>query len=190
MCYTLFKYKFKSKRSKKMKAKDRKRAIINLLITKKQAITGGELSKTFGVSRQIIVRDISSLKEAGYDIVSTHFGYLLKSPPFAERVFKFYHSSVETADELNTIVSLGGSIADVFVWHKVYGKISVPLNLFSKDAVDKFMENVRSGKSSELMSITGGYHYHTVYADSEEILDNIEKALRAKNYIAPDNDEA
>ena len=172
-----------------MKAKDRKRAIINLLITRKQAITGGELSKTFGVSRQIIVRDVASLKEAGYDIISTHFGYLLKNPPFAERVFKFFHTSVETADELNTIISLGGSVADVFVWHKVYGKISVPLNLFSKEAVDQFMASVKDGKSSELMNITGGYHYHTVYADSEEILDKIEAALRAKNYIAPDDEE-
>ena len=48
----------------KLKAKDRKRAIINLLITKKQAITGGELAETFNVSRQIIVRDIVALKEA------------------------------------------------------------------------------------------------------------------------------
>ena len=55
-----------------MKAKDRKRAIVNLLITKKQAITGGELAKTFGVSRQIIVRDIISLKESGYDISDRH----------------------------------------------------------------------------------------------------------------------
>ena len=75
-----------------MKAKDRKRAIINLLITKKKAITGGELDKTFGVSTQIIVRDIVSLKDAGYDILSTHYGYLLHKAPFSERVLKFYHT--------------------------------------------------------------------------------------------------
>ena len=172
-----------------MKAKDRKRAIINLLITKKQAITGGELSKTFGVSRQIIVRDISSLKEAGYDIISTHFGYLLQNPPFAERVFKFFHTGEQTEDELNTIVDLGGSVADVFVEHKVYGKISVPLNLFSRASVNQFIEGVRTGKSSELMNITGGYHYHTIYADSEEILDNIEKVLTEKKYIISDTKE-
>ena len=81
-------------------------------------------------------------------------------------------------------MNLGGSVADVFVKHKVYGKIDVPLNLFSIAAVREFMEGVRSGKSSELMNITGGYHYHTVYADSEEILDKIESALREKGYIA------
>ena len=172
-----------------MKAKDRKRAIINLLITKKKAITGGELAKTFDVSRQIIIRDIVALKEEGYDILSTHYGYLLQKAPFSERVLKFRHTSAKTEDELNTIIDLGGSVADVFVNHKVYGKIGVPLNIFSKAAVNQFMEGVRSGKSTELMNITGGYHYHTVYADSDEILDKIETALKAKGYLAPDDDE-
>ncbi len=172
-----------------MKAKDRKRAIINLLITKKQAITGGELAKTFDVSRQIIVRDIVALKEAGYDILSTHYGYLLNKAPFAERVFKFYHTTEQTEDELTTIIDLGGSVADVFVNHKVYGKIDVPLNIFSRAAINQFLDGVRSGKSSELMNITGGYHYHTLYADTEEILDKIEKALKEKNYIIPETEE-
>ena len=172
-----------------MKAKDRKRAIINLLITKKKAITGGELAKTFSVSRQIIVRDIVSLKDAGYDILSTHYGYLLHKAPFSERVLKFYHTTEQTEDELTTIIDLGGSVADVFVNHKVYGKIGVPLNLFSRAAINQFMEGVRSGKSTELMNITGGYHYHTIYANSDEILDKIEKALKAKGYLAPEDEE-
>ena len=37
------------------------------------------------------------------------------------------------------------------------------------------------------MHITGGYHYHTVRADSEEILDRIQTELRKRNYIAPGN---
>ena len=73
----------------------------------------------------------------------------------------------------------------MFVWHKVYGKMAAPLNIFSKLHIDRFIEGVRSGKSVELMSITGGFHYHTVRAESEQILDNIEHALNAKNYIAP-----
>ena len=48
------------------------------------------------------------------------------------------------------------------------------------------MEGVRTGQSTELMHITGGYHYHTVRADSEEILDRIENALRERNYIVPE----
>ena len=74
---------------------------------------------------------------------------------------------------------------DVFVWHKVYGRVSAKLNIFSRLQVKQFIEGVRTGKSTELMNITGGYHYHTVRADSEEALDNIGKALEERGYIAP-----
>lgn len=36
------------------------------------------------------------------------------------------------------------------------------------------------------MNITGGYHYHTVRAEREEILDRIEYALNSKGFIAPE----
>lgn len=163
----------------------RRKEIISLLSQNREAVSGGELSKRFNVSRQVIVQDISVLKGQGYDILSTHYGYILKSSPLAERVFKLKHTTNETEDELSTIVSLGGTVADVFVWHKVYGRIVAPLNIFSQLHVKQFIEGVRTGKSSELMNITGGYHYHTVRADSEEILDKIEKALKDKNYLAP-----
>ena len=87
---------------------------------------------------------------------------------------------------MNTIVDLGGTVADVFVWHKVYGKLVVPLNIFSRLHVKQFIEGVRSGKSIELMNITGGYHYHTVRAETKEVLDQIEKALKHKDYIVPE----
>ena len=61
-----------------------------------------------------------------------------------------------------------------------------PLNIFSSLHVKQFIEGVRTGKSTELMNITGGYHYHTVRADSEEILDKIGKALEERGYIAPE----
>ena len=35
------------------------------------------------------------------------------------------------------------------------------------------------------MNVTSGYHFHTIRADSEEILDEIEAALREKNYTVP-----
>ena len=168
-----------------MKAAERRKSIANLLISSDSAVPGGRLSEMFGVSRQIIVQDIAVLKASGYDILSTHSGYIMQDTPLKERVFKVYHTTHQTEDELNTIVELGGTVVDVFVWHKVYGKMSAPLNIFSKLHIDRFIEGVRSGKSIELMSVTGGFHYHTVRAESEQILDNIERALSAKNYIAP-----
>ena len=125
------------------------------------------------------------LKGSGYDILSTHIGYIIQKSPLKERVFKLHHTTDQTEDELTTIVDLGGTVVDVFVWHKVYGKMSAQLNIFSHLHVKQFIEGVRTGKSTELMNITGGYHYHTIRADSEEILDNIEKQLNFKGYIAP-----
>lgn len=167
-----------------MKVADRRKAIVNLLLSSTEAIPGGKLSEEFGVSRQIIVQDITVLKGLGYEILSTHNGYIIQKSPLKERVFKVYHTTEQTEDELNTIVKLGGTVVDVFVWHKVYGKMTAPLNIFSSLHIKQFIEGVRSGKSSELMNITGGYHYHTVRADSEEVLDRIQSALEKRGYIA------
>ncbi len=167
-----------------MKVHDRREAIANLLLSSKKALSGSELAETFGVSRQIIVQDITVLKGMGYGILSTHSGYIVHGSPLKERVFKMHHTTEQTEDELNTVVSLGGTVVDVFVWHKVYGKVSAQLNIFSAMQVKQFIDGVRSGKSSELMNITGGYHYHTVRAESEDILDKIGIALEEKGYTA------
>jgi len=169
-----------------MKARERRTAIVNLLLSSPEAISGSKLSEEFGVSRQIIVQDITVLKGLGYDILSTHNGYIIQKSPLKERVFKVFHTTAQTEDELNLIVSLGGTVVDVFVWHKVYGKMEAPLNIFSELQVKQFIEGDRTGKSSELMNITGGYHYHTVRAESNEVLDKISDALNEKGYIAPE----
>lgn len=169
-----------------MKADARRKEIVNYLMSEQKPIPGGVLSEKFGVSRQIIVQDISVLKAAGYEILSTHNGYIIQHTPLVERVFKVHHTTEQTEDELNLIVDLGGTVVDVYVWHKVYGKVVANLNIFSRLHVKQFIEGVRSGKSTELMNITGGYHYHTVRADSEEILKQIEQALEERDYIVPE----
>ena len=168
-----------------MKANERRKAIVNLLFSEQEALSGSALSERFGVSRQIIVQDITVLKGMGYDILSTHNGYIMQKSPLKERVLKLHHTTDQTEDELSLIVGLGGTVVDVFVWHKVYGKMEAKLNIFSDLHVKQFIEGVRTGKSSELMNITGGYHYHTIRADSEEILDRIENVLKERGYIAP-----
>jgi len=168
-----------------MKAHERRTEIANFLLSEDRAVSGSELSERFGVSRQIIVQDVTVLKGSGYDILSTHNGYIIQKSPLKERVFKLHHTTEQTEDELNLIVNFGGTVVDVFVWHRVYGKVVASLNIFSSLHVKQFIEGVRTGKSSELMNITGGYHYHTVRAESEEILDKIGKVLDERGYIAP-----
>ena len=169
-----------------MKAAERRKAIVNLLLSSEEAVSGAKLSDAFGVSRQIIVQDIAVLKGSGFEILSTHNGYVMQKTPLKERVFKVHHTTEQTEDELNLIVDLGGTVVDVFVWHKVYGRVAAKLNIFSRLHVKQFIEGVRTGKSTELMNITGGYHYHTIRADSEEILNEIEKKLHEHGYIAPE----
>ena len=169
-----------------MKVAERRKEIVNLLFASKEPVSGNELAQRFGISRQIIVQDITVLKGTGYEILSTSRGYVLQRSPLVERVFKLKHTTEQTEDELSLIVGLGGTVVDVFVWHKVYGRIEAALNIFSPMHVRQFMEGVRTGQSTELMHITGGYHYHTVRAESEAALDRIEAALREKNYIVPE----
>ena len=167
-----------------MRAQERRKEIAALLMASSEAISGGALSARLGVSRQIIVQDIAMLKAQGFDILSTHQGYVIKASPLLWREFKVRHTSAETEDELSHIVALGGTVVDVFVWHKVYGRIGANLNIFSRRDVDRFMEELRSGRSTELMHITDGYHYHTVRAESEEALDAIAAMLQKKGYLA------
>ena len=158
-----------------------------MLLSENRPVSGSELSEKYGVSRQIIVKDISILKEQGNEILATSSGYIIQSSPLKERVFKVYHTTEQTENELQTIVDLGGTVADVYVWHKAYGKMEAKLNISSRSQIDEFIESVRTGKSVELMHITGGYHYHTVRAVSEAALDRIGSALEGKNYIAEGN---
>ena len=106
-----------------MKSEERRKSIVNLLLSEQRPISGNELSEKYGVSRQIIVKDISILKEQGNDILATNSGYVIRSSPLKDRVFKVVHTTEQTADELQTIIDLGGTVSDVYVWHKAYGKM-------------------------------------------------------------------
>lgn len=169
-----------------MKADARRKQIAAILLGADAPISGGKLAEMLQVSRQIIVQDIAVLKAAGYQILATHQGYIMQDAPLTERVFKVYHSRAQTEDELSCIVDLGGTVVDVFVWHKVYGKLSAKLNLFSCHGIKQFLDGIESGKSTELMNVTSGYHYHTVRAESQDVLDHIEAALKTRGYLVPE----
>ena len=72
---------------------------------------------------------------------------------------------------------------DVMVNHRIYGKVSAPLHIKNRRDVQAFLKNLESGKSTPLLNVTSGYHFHHVSAESEEILDEIEDALRRKHFL-------
>jgi transcriptional regulator of NAD metabolism len=146
-------------------------------------VPGAMLARELNVSRQVVVQDIALLRAAGADIVSTNRGYILVQGGYCQRVFKVNHTDAQIEEELTSIVDLGGTVVDVFVWHKVYGKVQGELAIDSRRRVEQFMEGLRTGRSSPLKNITSGYHYHTVRAADETTLDLVEQMLAEKGYL-------
>lgn len=168
-----------------MEGQDRRNKLTGILEEAKEPVSGAELSKKLGVSRQVIVQDIALLRAVNKNIISTTKGYLIykQDKRKVNRCFITKHTSEEIEDELNTIVDNGGKVLDVIVMHDLYGEISVDLILKNRKDVSDFIEKVRTKKTVPLMDLTNGTHLHTVEADSEEVLDQIERALKEKNYL-------
>ena len=101
-----------------------------------------------------------------------------------ERVLKMQHTDADIEKELNTIVDLGGYVKDIFVYHKAYHIVRAPLNIASRLDVKKYLDNLKCGKSISLMTVTSGYHYHTICAETDERLDEIQEALSKLGYLA------
>ena len=166
-----------------MDGETRRSKLVEIIGKSSKPISGAKLAEIFDISRQVIVQDIAILRAANYKILSTNKGYLIQGDESISRIIKVRHSDEEIAKELNLIVDLGGKVRDVFVKHKVYGMITVDLNIQSRLDVKELMENIESGKSAPLKTLTLDEHYHTIEADSEEILDLIEAELAAHNLL-------
>lgn len=167
-----------------MSVQTRHKKIISMLTNSELPLSGSFLSKELSVSRQIIVQDINTIRESGYTITSTPKGYVLDKSWEIQKIFKVHHEVDETKDELNLIVDLGAEIKDVFIYHKVYGEIHAPLNIRSRKDVNDFMDRIKKGKSSPLMTATSGYHYHTISARDKETLVLVEKELKKHGFLA------
>lgn len=166
-----------------MTGEERRTKIIEILRQSSGPLSGSVIGEQTGVSRQVVVQDIALLRTQGVPIMATAKGYLLQDVKKPTRLFKVCHTEAQTEDELLTIIDLGGCVEDVIVNHRVYGKMSAILNVKSRRDVKLFMEDMTSGKSTPLMNVTSGYHFHHVTAEQEEVLDEIEEALTAKGYL-------
>ena len=112
-----------------MNGTQRRRKLLDMMRLASAPLSGGALGRETGVSRQVVVQDIALLRTMGYPILSTARGYVLNVSKHASRFFKVCHTNEQTEDELVTIVDLGGTVVDVMVNHRVYGKMSAPLNI-------------------------------------------------------------
>lgn len=190
------------------KAEARRASLLDALRSADAPVSGGQLANTLNVSRQIIVQDIALLREAGANIVATTKGYVLADAaqtaaqnatqtmaqnaeqPGAvldepARTFKLHHEVEQTREELQTIIALGGRVHNVSISHRAYGHITAPLEIADQADIERFINDIESGKSSPLSTATSGYHYHLVSAPSNEALEAIGRALADKGFLAP-----
>ena len=167
-----------------MSGNERREQILKILKNSEKPIPGTELAKMLDVSRQVVVQDMALIRANGIEVTSTNRGYVVHETQEVSRVFKVVHGDEQVEEELNMFVDLGGKVLDVFVFHKVYGVIKVPMNIKSRRDVKKYMEEISSGKSTSLKNLTSNYHYHTIVAEDEQTLDIIQEEVVQKGFWA------
>lgn len=167
-----------------MNGQERRKEILKILHNSGKPVPGVKLAKLLDVSRQVIVQDMALLRANGVDILSTNRGYVVAEEKRCSRVFKVFHTDEQVEEELNLFVDFGGRVKDVFVYHKVHGVIKVDMNIKSRVDVQRYIRDISTGKSTQLMKLTSNYHYHTITADSEEILDMIQNDLQKRGFLA------
>ncbi len=167
-----------------MSGEARREKMLDVLRNAKSPVSGTALAEKFKVSRQVIVQDIALLRAQKQEIISTCRGYIMKKDVPCQRIFKVHHSDEQMEEELNLYVDFGARVEDEFVYHKVYNVIRVEMGLKSRRDVKEYIEKLKSGISKSLKDVTSGYHYHTITAESEEVLDQIQAQLQKRGFLA------
>lgn len=144
-------------------------------------LSGTELAKRLNVSRQVVVQDVALLRAVNKNILSTNKGYLLfddGTSAKCRRSVCVCHKDEQILDEFYAVVDCGGRILDVVVEHEIYGQITVDLIINNRQDALNYVEKTRDKNTKPLNILTDGIHYHTIEADSEEVLDRIEEKLK------------
>ena len=163
---------------------DRKEKIIEEIKKSDKPISASTLAKKLGVSRQIIVGDVALIRANGTNIIATPRGYILDSKQQNQTyTIAVNHSQEQMADELYTIVDLGGCAIDVIVDHPVYGQLTGKLHLSSRYDVDQFIKKVNNNQAKPLSQLTDGLHLHTIQCPNEDTYQRIVSALDEKGYL-------
>lgn len=162
----------------------RREEIIKMLIQSNKAIKGTELASLFGVTRQIIVKDIAILRAEGNAIIATPDGYIYnKNTSKVKSIIAVNHNRDEIIDELKTVVKYGGIIDDVIIEHPLYGEIRGNLMIKNLNDLNKFEIEFENKNIKPLSDLTNGVHIHTIVADDEENIKLIKRELKEKGLL-------
>lgn len=165
----------------------RRAAVVDYLKTKSKPISGTELARHFGVSRQVIVQDIALLRAENRDILSTNKGYMLfqaqEKRTGCTAVIMVRHTLEQTMDEFRSIVDFGGKVLNVSIDHDLYGQIQADLCINDMQDAEEFCNKMERSKSKPLKELTEDCHYHTIIAPSGKALELIKQELREKGIL-------
>lgn len=140
----------------------------------------------FSVSRQIIVGDIALLRAGGAQILATPRGYVMEPAADTgslEMDIVCVHDETRMAEEMYTVVDLGGALLDVTVEHSVYGQICAPLHACSRFDVDTFLLKLQSSGAKPLCDLTDGIHLHRLRCPDEAVQKRVLQALEEKGFL-------
>lgn len=169
-----------------MEGEERRERIVKMLTESKNPVSGSDLAKEMGVSRQVIVQDIALLRASDKNILSTNKGYIIYVPDQknarVRRTIAVNHPDSRMQEELYLIVDCGGTVLDVVIEHDVYGQLTGELILKNRQDVNEFIEKIKKSRSHSMLTLTGGEHFHTIEAESEVQLDRIEQRLRENGF--------
>lgn len=164
-----------------MNTEKRREILMKRLREAKQPLTGTKLARELGVSRQIIVGDISILRAEGTQIFATPRGYIMPQEAGDKSIkatIVCRHDAAAMEKELQAVVDNGGSVLDVIVEHPVYGAIRGDLFVESRRDVRRFLTKMQKCQANPLLVVTGGIHMHTIRVPDEDALAAIRSDLK------------
>lgn len=168
-----------------MGSKERRDEIIKLLTQSNIPLKGIYLAEKFGVTRQVIVKDIAILRGKESNIIATPDGYMMNNMNNSRvrSIIAVSHDEDDTLKELEIVVRYGGIIEDVIVEHPIYGEIKGNLMIKNLNDLNKFKKEFTDKNVKPLSALTNGIHLHTISADSEEDINEIKKDLKEQGYL-------
>lgn len=168
-----------------MSTAERRTRILEYLHRSDRPLSATALARELSVSRQIIVGDVALLRAAGEDITATPRGYVLNRPrPGVVRAVACLHRAEDMERELTLMVDHGCTVENVIVEHPVYGQLTGPLELSSKDDISEFIRKVEKNAARPLSALTDGIHLHTLRCPDQETLDRTLAALEQAGFLA------
>lgn len=171
---------------KKLYGEERRTVLLNELKQAGRPMTGSGLAKLAGVSRQVVVGDMTLLKAKGEPIIATSQGYLYLDPSGQKQLSRRIackHKPEETEAELRLLVACGVTVQDVSIEHPVYGELTAGVHVSTPIDVDLFMQRIKETQASYLLELTDGTHIHTITAGRQETLDAAVEAMKERGYL-------